>query len=142
MLCSQRLRLTPNNSSKQEKISLFEEYYHKAFTHFDKLGQTVDKAEEAIDIARAYLEVEALENLDKSEEITKKCLQTFQDYNRRKLEAAARKLLGEIYQKRAQKNQVDAESIANQFLSESLQIYQDLDLQEKALEVEQILYSN
>ncbi len=73
------------------------------FTHFDELGQTVDKAEEAIDIARGYLEVEALENLDKSEEITKECLQTFQDYNWRKLEAAARKLLGEIYQKRAQK---------------------------------------
>ena len=86
--------------------------------------------------------MEALENLDKSEEIAKECLLVFQEYNRRKLEAKARKLLGEIYQKRAQKNQPDTESIANQFLSESLQIYQDLDLQEKALEVEQILYSN
>ena len=142
LLCSEHLRLTPNNSSKQEKITLFEEYYHKAFIHFDELGQKITKSGQALKIARAYLEVEALENLDKSEEIAKECLQVSQEYNRRKLEAKARKLLGEIYQKRAQKNQPDADSIANQFLSESLQIYQDLDLQEKALEVEQILYSN
>ena len=69
-------------------------------------------------------------------------MQVSQDYNRRKLEAAARKLLGEIYQKRTQQNQPDAKSTATQFLSESLQIYQDLDLQEKAAEVEQILYPN
>ena len=142
LLCSESLSLTPNNSSKQEKITLFEEYYHKGFTHFDEQGQIVDKAEEALDIARVYLEVEALENLNKSEEITKECLQVFQNYSRRKLEAAARKLLGEIYQKRTQQNQPDAKSTATQFLSESLQIYQDLDLQEKAAEVEQILYPN
>ncbi|AFY55802.1 putative NTPase (NACHT family) [Rivularia sp. PCC 7116] len=140
LLCSERLRWIPNDSSKQEKILLFEEYYHKGFTHFDELGQAIKKSEQALNIARAYLEVEALENLDKSEEIAKECLQVSQDYNRRKLEAAARKLLGEIYQKRTQQNQPDAESIATHFLSESLQIYQDLDLQEKAAEVEQILF--
>ena len=142
LLCSECLRLISNDSSKQEKITLFEEYYHKAFTIFDELGQTVDKADEALDIARAYLEVEALENLDKSEEIARECLQVFEDYNRRKLEAAVRKLLGEIYQKRTQQNQPNAESIATQFLSASLQIYQDLDLSEKAMEVEEILYPN
>ncbi|WP_414621212.1 tetratricopeptide repeat protein [Calothrix sp. CCY 0018] len=142
LLCSEYLRLTPNDSLRQEKITLFEEYYRKSFTHFDELGQAIKKSGQALDIARAYLEVEALENLEKSEEIAKESLQIFQEYNRRKLEAKARKLLGEIYQKRAHKNQPDAESIATQFLSQSLQIYQDLDLQEKALEVEQILYSN
>jgi tetratricopeptide (TPR) repeat protein len=142
LLCSECLRLIPNDSSKQEKITLFEEYYHKGFTHFDELGQAIKKSGQALDIARAYLEVEALENLDKSEEIAKECLQVSQYYNRRKLEAATRKLLGEIYQKRTQQNQLDAKSTATQFLSESLQIYQDLDLQEKAAEVEQILYPN
>ena len=134
--------MIPNDSSQQEEISLFEEYYHKGFTHFDELGQIVNKSRQALDIACAYLEVEALENLDKSEEIAKECLQVFEDYNRRKLEAAARKLLGEIYQKRNQQNQPNTESIATQYLSESLQIYQDLDLQDKAVEVEQILYPN
>ncbi|MBW4431977.1 MAG: hypothetical protein KME28_09670 [Pelatocladus maniniholoensis HA4357-MV3] len=48
-------------------------------------------------------------------------------------------LLGEIYLKRTQQNQPDAEAIATQFLTESLEIYRDLDLQEKTAEVDAIL---
>ncbi|MBD2439631.1 tetratricopeptide repeat protein [Nostoc sp. FACHB-110] len=140
LLYSQYLRLLPNeDTSIPEKIALFEEYYHRGLSYLDELGQTVDKANESLDMARAYLEIEALENLNLSEEIAQKCLQIFQEYNRRKLEAAAYKLLGEIYLKRSQKNQPDAEIIATQFLTNSLQIYRDLDLQEKAGEVEELM---
>ena len=78
------------------------------------------------------------ENLNRSEEIAQECLQIFQEYNRRKLQASALKLLGEIYLKYTQQNQSGAQAIVTQFLAESLQIYQDLDLQEKAAEVETV----
>ncbi|MFN6567092.1 hypothetical protein [Dendronalium sp. ChiSLP03b] len=93
-------------------------------------------------MARAYLEIKFLENLDRSEEIAKESLQIFQDYNRQKLEAAARKLLGEIYLQRAQQNQPSAETVAIQFFTESLQIYRELDLTEKAVEVKQLIFVN
>jgi hypothetical protein len=60
------------------------------------------------------------------------CLEIFQDYNRQKLTASVYKLLGEIYLKRTQQNQPDNQVIAHQFLTHSLQIYQDLDLQKQA----------
>ncbi|WP_235526269.1 tetratricopeptide repeat protein [Nostoc piscinale] len=142
LLYSQYLRLLPNeDTSITEKIALFEEYYHRGLSYLDELGQTVDKAEKSLDMAHAYLEVEALENLNLSEEIAQKCLQIFQEYNRRQLEASAHKLLGEIYLKRSQKNELGAEIVANQFLTNSLQIYRDLDLQEKAGEVEDLYTS-
>ena len=50
--------------------------------------------------------------------------------------------MDEIYRKRAQRNQPDAEVNAAQFLTESLQIYRELDLNEKATEVEQLLHPN
>ena len=140
LLYSAHLHLLPiDNSSIPEKIGLFEEYYHKGFTYLDELGQIVNKAEEALDIARVYLEVEILENLNRSEEMAQECLQVFQDYNRQKLTALAYKLLGEIYLKRTQQNQPDNQVIAHQFLTQILQIYQDLDLQEKAGEISMIL---
>ncbi|BAZ10596.1 signal transduction protein [Calothrix sp. NIES-4071] len=143
LLYSERLRLLPNdNTSIPEQKALFEEYYHKGLTYFDELGQTVDKADESLDIARAYLEIEPLENLSRSEEIAQECLQIFQEYNRQNLEASARKLLGEIYLKRSQQNQPGAKAIAIQFLAESLQIYHNLDLQEKAIEVEELINNN
>ncbi|BAY17035.1 signal transduction protein [Anabaenopsis circularis NIES-21] len=139
LLYSQYLHLLSNeDTSIPEKIALFEEYYHRGLSYLDELGQTVNKADESLDMARAYLEVEALENLNLSEEIAQECLQIFQEYNRRKLEASAHKLLGEIYLKRSQKNELGAEIIATQFLTNSLQIYRDLDLQEKAGEVEEL----
>lgn len=140
LLYSAHLHLLPvDNSSIPEKIALFEEYYHKSFTYLDDLGQIVNKAEEALDIARIYLEVEILQNLDRSEEIAQECLEIFQNYNRRELTASAYKLLGEIYLKRTQQNQPENQVIANQFLTQSLQIYQDLDLPEKAGEISMIL---
>ena len=140
LLYSAHLHLLPvDNSSIPEKIALFEEYYYKGLTYFDELGQIVNKAEEALDIARVYLEVEVLENLDRSEEMAQECLQVFQDYNRQKLTASAYKLLGEIYLKRTQQNQPDNQVIAHQFLTQSLQIYQDLDLQKQAGEISMIL---
>jgi tetratricopeptide (TPR) repeat protein len=142
LLYSAHLHLLPiDNSSIPEKIALFEEYYHKGLTYFDELGQIVNKAEEALDIARVYLEVEILENLDRSEEMAQECLEIFQDYNRQKLTASAYKLLGEIHLKRTQQNQPDNQVIAHQFLTQSLQIYQDLDLQKQAGEISMILDS-
>ncbi len=47
-------------------------------------------------------------------------------------------MLGEISLKRTQQNQQGTETIATQFIAESLQIYRELDLQEKAVEVEQL----
>ncbi|MEI2582076.1 tetratricopeptide repeat protein [Scytonema sp. PRP1] len=141
LLYSKRLSLLPSdNSLIQEQVVLFEQCYHTALTYLTELGETVDRANEALDMARAYLEVEVLENLNRAEEIAQECLQIFQEYNRRKREAAALKLLGEIYQKRTQQNQPDAEPIATQFLSESLQIYRELDLQKEAVEVKQLMH--
>ncbi|MGI2909473.1 tetratricopeptide repeat protein, partial [Tolypothrix sp. VBCCA 56010] len=140
LLYSQHLRLSLSDDLLiQEQIAFFEKYYHRGLTYLDELGQTVDKANEALKIARAYLEVQVLENLDRSEEIAQECLQIFQEYNRRKLEASAHKLLGEIYLKRTQQNQPGAEAIATKFLAKSLQIYKDLDLLEEAAEVEQLI---
>ncbi|MTJ51886.1 tetratricopeptide repeat protein, partial [Anabaena sp. UHCC 0253] len=140
LLYSQCLNVLPiENSFKKENITQFYENYHKGLNYFDELGKTVNKAEEALKIGRAYLEVEILENLKRSEEIAQECLQIFQDYNRRKLTASAYKLLGEIYLKRTQNNQSDHKEIAKQFLAESLQIYRDLDLQEKAGEVDNLM---
>ena len=68
-------------------------------------GQTVSRAEETLDIARAYLEIPALQNLTLAETLAsrwrslpvRESLETFQEFNRRKLQANAHKLLGEIY---------------------------------------------
>ena len=140
LLISERLRLLPSNdSSLQERIAQFEENYNTGLSYFEELGQTVDKADQVLDIARAYLEVGALENLDKAEQLAQESLNIFQEYNRCKLEASAYKLLGEIYLKRREHNHYNAEAIATQFLTESLQIYRALDLQEKASEVEKLL---
>jgi tetratricopeptide (TPR) repeat protein len=142
-LWSEHLRLLPpDDSSLPEQIAQFEDYYNTGLTYLTELGETVDRADETLDMARAYLEVSALENLNQAEALAQESLQIFQDYNRRKLEAAARKLVGEIYLKRAQRNQPNAEAIAHQFLSESLQLYRELDLTEKAAEVEQLMPPN
>ena len=61
------------------------------------LGQTVSRAEETLDIARAYLEIPALQNLTLAETLASRSLETFQEFDRRKLQANAHKLLGEIH---------------------------------------------
>ncbi|MBD2518735.1 tetratricopeptide repeat protein [Nostoc sp. FACHB-973] len=143
LIWSERLRLSSfDDSSLQEQITQFEEYYNTGLTYLAELGQTVNRADEALDIARAYLEVSVLKNLDRAEELAQESLQVFQEYDRRKLEASARKLLGEIYLNRFQHHQSGTEVTATQFFTESLQIYRDLDLSEKAAEVEQLMYPN
>ncbi|QHG18266.1 tetratricopeptide repeat protein [Nostoc sp. ATCC 53789] len=143
LICSERLCLSSfNDSLPQEQIAQFEEYYNTGLTYLTELGQTVNRADEALDIARAYLEVSVLKNLDRAEELAQESLQVFQEYNRRELEASSRKLLGEIYLNRSQHHQSGTKVTATQFLTESLQIYRELDLSEKAAEVEQLMNPN
>jgi len=141
LIDSEYLRLLPaEDSSLPEKIAQFEENYHTGFTYLHQLGQTINQADAALDIACAYLEINALENLERAEELAQTSLQIFQEYNRRQLEASAHKLLGEIYLKRAQTHQPGAQTTAHQFLSASLQIYQELDLHKKVAEVEKLMH--
>ncbi|MBE9000415.1 tetratricopeptide repeat protein [Nostoc sp. LEGE 12447] len=143
LICSERLRLSSfDDSSLKEQIAQFEEYYNTGLAYLAELGQTVNRADEALDIARAYMEVSVLKNLDRAEELAQESLQVFQEYNRGELEASSRKLLGEIYLNRAQHHQSGTKVTATQFLTESLQIYRELDLSEKAAEVEQLMHSN
>ncbi|MEH2041037.1 tetratricopeptide repeat protein [Nostoc sp.] len=143
LIWSERLRLSSiDDSLPQEQIAQFEEYYNTGLTYFAELGETVNRADKALDVARAYLEVSVLKNLDRAEELAQESLQVFQDYNRRKLEASSRKLLGEIYLNRSQHHQSGTKVTATQFFTESLQIYRELDLSEKAAEVEQLMHSN
>ena len=80
-----------------------------------------------------------MKNCEQAEELARQSLRVFQELNRRKLEASARKLLGEVYLNRSEENQSDAATIAIQFLRESHEIYQELDLTAKAAEVEKLL---
>ncbi|MEH1824736.1 MAG: tetratricopeptide repeat protein [Nostoc sp.] len=143
LIWSERLRLSSiDDSLPQEQIAQFEEYYNTGLTYLAELGQTVNRADEALDIVRAYLEVSVLKNLERAEELAQESLQVFQEYNRRELEASSRKLLGEIYLSRVQQHELDTKITATQFLTESLQIYRELDLSEKAAEVEQLIHLN
>ena len=140
LLSAEHLRWLPeNDASVPDRITQFEQSYTTAFTCFTELGQAVDSAEEALDIARAYLEISPLENLDRAESLAHHSLQTFQDFNRRKLEAAAYKLLGEIYLARAHRQESGAIVTASQFLTTSLHLYREVDLTEKVAEVEQLM---
>jgi tetratricopeptide (TPR) repeat protein len=132
-------RLSASDPSLPDLITQFEQDYRIGLTYLIDLGQTIDRANKLLDIARTYLEVPLLENLDRAEALTQEALQVFIDYNRRKQQAAARKLLGEIYLSRARHNQPDASAIASQFLKESLQTYQELGIAQEAAEVEQLL---
>jgi hypothetical protein len=76
-------------------------------------------------IARAYLEISPLQNLDGAEALAHQSLQTFQNFNRTKLEAAATKLLGEIYLVRAHRQDSSALATASQFLTASLLLLSD-----------------
>ncbi|NES00578.1 MAG: tetratricopeptide repeat protein, partial [Symploca sp. SIO1B1] len=76
--------------SLEDQIAQFEGCYHTGFTYFTELGQTINRAEEALNMARAYLEIPVIENRDKAEAIAQESLQIFQEYNRYKLAEAAR----------------------------------------------------
>ena len=136
LLYADRLRLWPfDGPSLQHHINQFHHHFNTGFEYFDQLGQTVNRAAEALDMARAYLEIEVLEDLERAEAIAQDALQTFRDCNRRKRQAAALKLLGEIYRQRTQRHQANAEATARQYLTDSLQLYRDLDLAKKVAEV-------
>lgn len=85
------------------------------------------------------LEISPLENLDQAETLTRQSLQTFQDFNRYKLQADTYKLLGEIYLKRTSQQQPDAKMTATQYLSDSLQLYRNLTLTQEIEDVQQLL---
>ena len=133
LVCGDFLRHIPADDATQPaRIAQFESTYPIGFSHFTALGKTVNLAEETLDIARAYLEIPALENLDFAESLTRQSLQTFQEFNRRRLQADALKLLGEIYKHRLPHQP----ATAAQFFQQSRQLYQELDLTEKAIEIE------
>ncbi|MEQ9483578.1 tetratricopeptide repeat protein [Coleofasciculus sp. F4-SAH-05] len=114
-------QLPADDSNLSEQISQFQTNYTLGLTHFRQLGQTVDSAEETLDIARAYLRINPIkwtgcteyrdetshiwEPLKQAETLTRAALETFQAYNRRKLQTAAQQLLEEIEQRRADDNQ-------------------------------------
>jgi tetratricopeptide (TPR) repeat protein len=128
LVCSDFLRHIPAGDPTQPiRIAQFENTYPMGLGHLTALGQTVNLAEETLDIARAYLEIPALENLNLAESLTRQSLQTFEDFNRRRLQADALKLLGEIYKHRIP-HQPDAATTAAQFCLDSRQLYQDLDI--------------
>ena len=140
LLSAEHLRWLPeDDASVPNHIAQFEQSYTTGFACLTELGQAVNNAKEALDIARAYLEISPLENLDRAEALAHQSLQTFQDFNHRKLEAAVYKLLGEIYVARACRQESDAIATASQFLTTSLRLYRELDLTEKAAEVEQLM---
>jgi tetratricopeptide (TPR) repeat protein len=140
LLAAEFLRwLSPDDPSFCQHIDQFEQSYATGFQYFDQLGWAINRAEAALNIARAYLEIPALENLDRAETLAQQSLQTFQEFNRRKLQAATYKLLGEIYLKQAQNQKPEAQAKAHHYLSESLQLYRDLDLSQSIQEVEDLL---
>jgi tetratricopeptide (TPR) repeat protein len=139
LVCSDFLRHIPAGDRTQPiRIAQFENTYAMGLDHFTALGQTVNLAEQTLDIARAYLEIPALENLNLAESLTRQSLQTFEDFNRRRLQADALKLLGEIYKHRIP-HQPDAATTAAQFCLDSRQLYQELDIIEKVIEIERYL---
>ncbi len=139
LLIAESLRGSAHDTATlQDRIAQFQQHYTDGFARFTTLGQEINRAEQALDIARAYLEIPPLENLDQAETLTRQSLQTFQTFNRRKLEAEAHKLLGEIYLKRASQNP-EALPTASQSLSTSLHLYRQLTLTQPAAEVEQLL---
>ncbi|MEQ9358249.1 tetratricopeptide repeat protein [Coleofasciculus chthonoplastes] len=122
LVYAERLHQIPAvDSNLSEQISQFQTNYTLGLTRLRQLGQTVDSAEETLDIARAYLRIDPIkwtgcteyrdetshvgEPLKQAETLTRAALETFQAYNRRKLQTAAQQLLEEIEQRRADDNQ-------------------------------------
>ena len=131
LLYADRLRLPQSDTT--DLIHQFETYYPIGLTTLLDLGQTVRHAEETLDIARAYLEIPALQNLTLAETFVGRSLETFQEFNRRKLQANAHKLLGEIYNANN-----DTEAAVRSF-QHSREIYCAIDLPGKVEEVERLM---
>jgi hypothetical protein len=131
--------LVPADPAIPSRIEQFEQAATTGFAYLSELGQAVSLAEETLDIARSYLEIAPLKNLEKAKALTRQSLQTFQDFNRRKHQAATYKLLGEIHLACTQSQKAEAPSEAHDTLMQSLTLYQELDLSAKAVEVEQLM---
>ena len=130
LICAEFLHHLPADSPEYpQRITQFEANYRQGFDSLTQLGKTVSRAEKALDIARAYLEVPALQNPDTALTLAREALQTFQDFNRRKLQAKALKLLGEIHQ------HTGDEETARTFFTDSANLYRELDLPAKVAEV-------
>ena len=126
LIYAEQLRhLPPNDPTQANLIVQFNTTYPIGFNILTTLSQTLNQAEESLKIARAYLETPALQNLDLAITLTQQSLDTFQTYNRRKLQADALKLLGEIYQHPDQTNP-NATETGLQFLTQSQAIYQEI----------------
>ncbi|MBE9042702.1 tetratricopeptide repeat protein [Oscillatoriales cyanobacterium LEGE 11467] len=124
--------LPADSSQRPQRIAQFEAKYREGFDLLAKLGQTVSRAEKVLKIARAYSEVSAVQNLDTALILAREALKTFQGLNRRKLQAEAFKLLGEIHRHRGE------EETARSFFTDSANLYQELDLPAKVAEVEEL----
>ena len=140
LITADRLRyLETDDRSIPELINQVAIAHTTSIQHFTTLGQTQNQAAETLDIARAYLEIPHLQNLNHAETLTRQALQTFQDFPAYKRQAAAHRLLGEIYLARTQNQEPNARATAQDFLTTSLTLYQTLDLIQKASEVQDLL---
>ena len=128
---SDRLRHPQSNTI--DLTHQFETNYAIGLSILTDLGQTVSHAEETLDIARAYLEIPALQNLTLAETLANRSLETFQEFNRRKLQANAHKLLGEIY------NAMNDGEAAGRSFQQGREIYDAIDLPGKVEEVERLM---
>jgi tetratricopeptide (TPR) repeat protein len=126
-------RLRHPETDTIDLIHQFETNYPIGLAALTDLGQTVSRAEETLDIARAYLEIPALQNLALAETLASRSLETFQEFDRRKLQANAHKLLGEIYSAMN-----DGEAGVRSF-QQSREIYVAIDLPGKVEEVERLM---
>ncbi len=126
LIYAEQLRhLLPNDPTQPNLIVQFNTSYPIGFNILTTLGETLNQAEESLKIARAYLETPALQNLDLAITLTQQSLDSFQTYNRRKLQAEALKLLGEIYQ-HPDKTNPNATETGLQFLTQSQAIYEEI----------------
>ena len=126
-------RLRHPEADTTDLIHQFETNYAIGLSILLDLGKTVSYAEKKLDIARAYLEIPALQNLTLAETLANRSLETFQEFDRRKLQANAHKLLGEIH---TAKN--DNESAVRSF-QKSREIYQAIDLIGKVEEIDRLM---
>ena len=131
LLYADRLRHPEPDTT--DLIHQFETNYPIGLSILADLGQTVSHAEETLVIARAYLEISAIQNLTLAETLANRSLETFQKFNRRKLQANAYKLLGEIY------NAMNNGEAAVRSFQHSREIYCAIDLPGKVEEIDRLI---
>jgi len=147
LLYAERLRrLAADEGTVPELKRQFEASWQAGLADLTTLGQVVDREEETLAVARVYLEVGVLEDLERAAALAEEALAVLRQYNRRKLQAAALRLLGEIEGRRALQEQRAlqerrATRAAAQWLGESLALYRALALEREVQEVAALLQS-